>query len=84
MSSTFFLAFYPAVPRRPCIAMGCNERGFAEALDEVSNLLLRQNTIECGNKVTHGGLATVSNHVKDCLDITNVIFLSNGLYMGHI
>ena len=64
--------------------MGRNQWGFTETFYKVTDLLLRQNTVEGINKVTHGSMAVASNHIIDSLDMVQVKSLGNSLHMGFI
>ena len=64
--------------------MRSNQWCLAETFNEIANLLLRQNTVEGINKVTHGSMAAAPNHIIDSLDMVQVKFLGSSLHMGLI
>ena len=47
-------------------------------------MLLRQDAVECRNKVTHRCFAVALYHIIDSLDMVDVILLGNGPNMGLI
>ena len=58
------------------------KRRLAEALNEIADLLLCEDAVECSNEIAHGGFAAAAYHMIDRLEMADVILPGNSPYMG--
>ena len=72
------------IPRCSGVSMRSNQWCLAETFNEVADLLLCQNAIECSYKVAHGSFAVTSYYIIDRLDMTNVVLPGNSPNLGLI